>query len=630
MKRNLVRTVLMASGMAALAASTAITVAVIRGRNTGTVIVSNVLELKNAIKKAPDCDTIVLSRVGSPYNLSEQPAMGRTGYIVLENGITLRGETGRPEDIVLIGVSNRILHVKAQGCRIENMTFRGGNCTTNMLGISNRAGTNVWGGAVYLGLQSNECRIVNCIFTNNAALRGGAIAMSKEKDPTTRIVGCRFIGNEAEEHGGACYNAGTMYNCLFLENKATKNGGAAYNSVVLQATSERNKATKGSEFCECDIARMSYIGETEEKSSRFHNVTMDRCKITATNGIVFSGFFNVRNSLVSEGEDIVLAKNLEYNGEKEPRILCSTIVSNIGYRLISPPANFEPGMSASLIISNCLIYGNSMTGIKVNKVAATNGTYKTIELTKGQRLVALGWDGHFPERGITNYYESYDISQYPEGWSITVDSEKLDQTYDTVETVVPQGYVRETFSITWQQYYYALGWDGIDKMTFKAKYMKIPLPHLSINLLNSLSDTISTNLTWGEYYEGLGWNGIDDYIGSNPYDIVEKDLQYLKMANSIAGIKGEKPSTFNNVYVYNRASFNPRFAMSADVNNPYSIDKSSLACHLSFGNIISQIPIENWMINSKDLRGSPRTYGGGLDIGAYQAAVFYPFVMFIR
>lgn len=629
MKKKWFRTVLMAGGVAALAAGTAVTVAVLRGRDTGIITVSNVLELIDAVATGRQGDTIIVSEVGSPYHLDEQPCMSRVGHLYITNGLSLRGRTGRPEDVVLVGSTNRLIYINAPGCKISSMMLIGGNCINN-INTTNKPKDSLWGGGIYLGLASNECRIANCIFTNNTAFRGGAIAALKSTDNTSTIVGCKFFGNKAMSHGGAIYNGSRVYSALFAGNVAQTNGGAIANGYVEDSVSNGNKARKGSDLSECKAYRYVLSDIGEPNISRFYNCEIDRGRIIATNGIVFTGFFDVRNSLVADGKDTILAKNLEYNGGKEPRILCSTIVSNIGYRLISPPVNYDPGMSASLIISNCLIYGNSMTGIKVNKEAATNGTYKTIALTKGQRLVALGWDGNFPERGITNYYESYNTSLYPEGWSIDIDIEKLDQTYDTVETVVPQGYFSETFSITWKQYYYALGWDGIDNMTFKVKYVKTPLSPLSINVLNSLNDTVSADLTWGEYYEGLGWNGIDDYIGSNPYDIVEKDLQYLTMANSIAGIEGEKPSTFNNVYVYNRASFNPRFAMSADVNNPYSIDKSSPACHLSFGSLIDQIPIDNWMLNSKDLRGSPRTYGGGLDIGAYQAAVFYPFVMFNR
>ena len=49
MKKKWFRTVLMAGGVAALAAGTAVTVAVLRGRDTGIITVSNVLELIDAV-----------------------------------------------------------------------------------------------------------------------------------------------------------------------------------------------------------------------------------------------------------------------------------------------------------------------------------------------------------------------------------------------------------------------------------------------------------------------------------------------------------------------------------------------------------------------------------------------------
>jgi len=629
MKKKWFRTVLMAGGVAALAAGTAVTVAVLRGRDTGIITVSNVLELIDAVATGRQGDTIIVSEVGSPYHLDEQPCMSRVGHLYITKGLSLRGRTGRPEDVVLVGSTNRLIYINAPGCKISSMMLIGGNCINN-INTTNKPKDSLWGGGIYLGLASNECRIANCIFTNNTAFRGGAIAALKSSDSTSTIVGCKFFGNKAMSHGGAIYNGSRVYSALFAGNVAQTNGGAIANGYVEDSVSKGNKARKGSDLSECKAYRYVLSDIGEPNISRFYNCEIDRGRIISTNGIVFTGFFDVRNSLVADGKDIILAKNLEYKGEEEPRILCSTIVSNIGYRLISPPINYDPGMSASLIISNCLFYGNSIEGMKVNKEAATNGTYKTMQLTKGQRLVAFGWDGYFPERGTKNYYKSYNQEEYPDGYSISLDIEALDENYRSVTTQVSDGYQPATYSLTWREYYYALGWDGVNKMTFQVKYREAALSPLSAGSLSSLNDYISSSLTWDQFYRDNGWDGIGDFIGTLNYDISKKDLQYLKLSNSIAGIEDGGDSTLVNTYVYDRAIFNPKFALSLDASNPYAIDKSSPACHLSFGSLIEQIPIDNWMLNSKDLRGSPRTYGGGLDIGAYQAAVFYPFVMFIR
>ena len=134
MNKKWVRSALMAGGIAALAAGIVSTGLAIRGRHAGTVIVSNVHELISAISSQPGYDTIILSRDGSPYDLGEQPSMSNLGHLVVEKGVTLKGQTGSPDDVVLVGTTNRILYVKSVGCKIEGLTFKNGNCTKEMKG----------------------------------------------------------------------------------------------------------------------------------------------------------------------------------------------------------------------------------------------------------------------------------------------------------------------------------------------------------------------------------------------------------------------------------------------------------------------------------------------------------------
>ena len=639
MKKKWFRTVLMAGGVAALAAGTAVTVAVLRGRDTGIITVSNVLELIDAVATGRQGDTIIVSEVGSPYHLDEQPCMSRVGHLYITKGLSLRGRTGRPEDVVLVGSTNRLIYINAPGCKISSMMLIGGNCINN-INTTNKPKDSLWGGGIYLGLASNECRIANCIFTNNTAFRGGAIAALKSSDNTSTIVGCKFFGNKAMSHGGAIYNGSRVYSALFAGNVAQTNGGAIANGYVEDSVSKGNKARKGSDLSECKAYRYVLSDIGEPNISRFYNCEIDRGRITITNGVLFSGFFDIRNSLVANGENYDFAKGIEFGykpvqeegGEMyriPPQILCSTIVSNVGYRFFSPPKVWDPDNYAHINISNCLFYGNTILGMKINMIWATNGTYKTIGMSKGEKLAALGWNGVFPERGTTNYVYSYDKNEYPTGIVITVLHDWIQYTKDIVYPQVPSGYKDDPFSVSWQAYYYAMGWDG-NSPSFLAKYVEMPILPISAKYVSSLYENISEQYEWRKYYEDNGWDGVSDYAGSLPYDIGKKETQYIKIANSIVSIEDEITTNCVNTYLYNRRIFNPKFALSLDASNPYAIDKSSPACHLSFGSLIEQIPIDNWMLTSKDLRGSPRTYGGGLDIGAYQAAVFYPFVMFIR
>ena len=650
MKNKWVKTAFAAGGLAILTVST---VLVFKGRNAGTVVVTNVHELIEAIGGATERDTIVLSTQGSPYYLSERPCMNGDGHLFVTKGITIRGQSGNPDDVVLIGSTNRILYVKAPNVVISGITFKNG-CSTSSTKDGSTSGNKVWGGGIYLGLATNECRIANCIFTNNIAQRGGALASNKPNDPTTSITGCRFVGNSAEEHGGAVYNGGRLSNCIIKGNMANKYGGGVYCGVVYLCSVDGNVATRGCELSDCTVSRYSYVGEVSDGISRFNNVMMDRSKITATNGIVFSGSFEVRSSAITDGAGFTLSSNLalvnerrgfeEYdsvggtnivyyeNGSWNPRLINCTIVSNKSYKLVKAVS----APSTLMEVKNCLFYNNTISqgeGIKVNKYLATNNCYKTVQMTKAQRLIALGWDGSSFNTTIT--CEAGNVPTAPE-YYVESGQDWINNVYRTVDVQFPDN--TTSIDVTYNQYFHARGWNGdTSPMALMGGFeqkndITVKIGSKSYNLM----EVYSNDLTWWDYYiNDMHWDGVSDYTGG---DVQNKDIEENAYA-MIQGIEGcilnaADNYKFGNCYFYDPRSFNPMFAGAKAPNDFYSIDKRSAACHSSFGMYgISDIwtyPREIWMKGAKDLRGSPRLYGGGLDIGAYQAAVFYPFVMVIR
>lgn len=671
MKKNWGKSALLAGGIAALAAGTVTTVVAIRGRNTGTVIVSNVHELISAISSQPGYDTIVISRDGSPYDLGEQPSMSNLGHLVVEKGITIKGQTGKPDDVVLVGTTNRILYVKAVGCKIEGLTFKNGDCTKAMKGDDATTSSLVWGGAIFFGLASNECKIANCFFTNNAAFRGGALACARANDPTTIISGCRFVGNMAEENGGGAYNGGRMFNCLFTDNVATKYGGGLYNGNLTQGTSARNIASKGSELYECVASRYQYGGEVSDNASRFHNVKMDRCKLCATNGYLFTGYFDVRSSTITDGRDCMLSASLSakedrrtyvrydgsggtnyienVDGHFYPRFFNCTIANNKRYKIVKPIGS--PKCWVQII--NCIFSGNSINqnvGIKVNKYLATNNCYKSVYMTKAQRFVALGWepkDGYSdfpfetkivsPAEKVSCRAEDYGLDEEMNpGWRDTTMPGTMSYTIRYYDTYIYGG-------ITYAQYFHARGWNGDTSLQEfeQKKPIEINIRAKTTSYCRQLRDEYTPDLTWDQYYREQGWDGISDYTGGSEQDLdIGEDqgamIQFI--SGSIFRADSLTTSVYNSYWNWENIPMN--FAGDASPDNPYLISTSSPASHnrypaLGIEDVLTYAEDmdyhnELWLYNSKDLRGSPRMHGGGLDIGAYQSTVFYPLVITIR
>lgn len=676
MKKNWVKSALLAGGIAALAAGTVTTVVAIRGRNTGTVIVSNVHELISAISSQPGYDTIVISRDGSPYDLGEQPSMSNLGHLVVEKGITIKGQTGRPDDVVLVGTTNRILYVKAVGCKIEGLTFKNGDCTKAMKGDDATTSSLVWGGAIFFGLASNECKIANCFFTNNAAFRGGALACARANDPTTIISGCRFVGNMAEENGGGAYNGGRMFNCLFTDNVAKKYGGGLYNGNLTQGTSARNIASKGSELYECVASRYRYGGEVSDDASRFHNVKMDRCKLCATNGYLFTGYFDVRSSTITDGRDCILTASLSVGGDRRtyvrydgfggtnyienvdgyfyPRFFNCTIANNKRYKLVKPIGS--PMCWVQII--NCIFSGNSTSqnvGIKVNKYLATNNCYKAVDMSKAKRFVALGWrpnDGYSafpfnttissPAGTVPCRAEDYGLSETNDhDWRKHTITDTM--SYNIKYSESNGAEMSIGCSITYEQFFFARGWNGDTSLSSfeQKKPIEINIKAKTVSLCRKLQDWYTTNYTWDRYYRDQGWDGESDYTGGSEqdWDIGEDQGPMIGFISGSIFRAGSLPTSVYNSY-WNRDNIPMKFAGEASPDNPYLISKASPASHNQFPSFgiedvltySNDIDYHNelWLYNSIDLRGTPRLYGGGLDIGAYQSTVLYPLVIKIR
>ena len=130
---------------------------------------------------------------------------------------------------------SRAVTIDGQGCtlngnnlsRIFYINDINGIVIKNINFINGNAGEDRQGGAIYLGDITKNYRVINCNFTNNTAIYGGAMCLGT-------AINCTFTENKAIGDPTSCGGAmtyGTAINCTFNLNSATgaiAEGGATY------------------------------------------------------------------------------------------------------------------------------------------------------------------------------------------------------------------------------------------------------------------------------------------------------------------------------------------------------------------------------------------------------------------
>ena len=160
----------------------------------------------DAIAAAADNDEVVI-RTGT-YALAAE--------IVLARPLTIRGATGKPEDVTLTMQSSGHRHftVDAAGAVLSGLTLANATESNN---------SRISGGSVLIKSQGGT--VSNCVFSGNSittwAGRGGAVYMDSADALVTH---CFFTGNTSAnvdtDNGGNAIGmtAGTVRNCLFVGN----------------------------------------------------------------------------------------------------------------------------------------------------------------------------------------------------------------------------------------------------------------------------------------------------------------------------------------------------------------------------------------------------------------------------
>jgi hypothetical protein len=221
--------------------------------------------IQAAIDSAAEGDEVLVGP--GTYTWTNQGTGETAGFIrflTLQEGITLRSESGPENTILDAEYHSRVIYIHAHNrITVDGFTIKHG--------VAPAFGDYV-GGGLFTHIAREVVR--NCIFIENRANYGGAISCVVN-DGFIRVENCTFIDNEAVSGGGALLLAngtGTCYvsDCVILNNRAGTRGGGIYqsscNSVIERCVIAGNEAgIEGSAFCEsagyaalisaCTIAR---------------------------------------------------------------------------------------------------------------------------------------------------------------------------------------------------------------------------------------------------------------------------------------------------------------------------------------------------------------------------------------
>jgi len=184
-------------------------------------------------------DALDRARVGDEIVLA--PGIYTESLLRMRPGVTLRGATGDPADVVLDG--------QGVGPILFNQDIEE---RIGIHGITFRNGSGAGGGAVDLGLRRGA-DISHCVFENNSsASQGGALSVIQVNDMDTEnciFTDLVFRNNTADLDGGGAlviFAPVLFQNCEFLDNSCGRDGGGlfipSYNTVVLECLFEGNRA----------------------------------------------------------------------------------------------------------------------------------------------------------------------------------------------------------------------------------------------------------------------------------------------------------------------------------------------------------------------------------------------------
>lgn len=231
--------------------------------------IGDTVALTNAIKNVKANDVITLSKgVYDVSFLKDSPLYsgGNYGVALLstggKDGVTIRGATGNPEDVVLDGKGLcRVMSVNNETSKVRDLTINGGYVAGDIAAYNYRTG----GGVLFASAGS----VSNCIFSSCYASRGGGAVSGPFNTKRGYVYDCRFYGNTSGTAGGAIRCCTLVSGCTVVSNNAT--GGSGWGGGGLANCTTVSGCTVAYN-CSSGVGGGLYNCTTVEDSTITHNV----------------------------------------------------------------------------------------------------------------------------------------------------------------------------------------------------------------------------------------------------------------------------------------------------------------------------------------------------------------------
>lgn len=581
--------------------------------------VSSVAELMSAVNSASPNDEIVVKASGSPYAFASSD-FDTVAHLYAKVRITLRGETGNPDDVILVGNANRILYLSQDGNTIRDLTFKNGDCR-NYSTRKEDPKDQLRGGAICSPKAQDSATVIsNCVFDSCMASTGGGACgtVSLNNVYFGKYMECVFKDNiTSSGSGGAVYQGYSFDKCVFSGNSAAgaaSNGGAVYGaSEIIGSSFSNNALTDSGNNSNYGGGAVYLPANSKYTTSTVSNSTFVANSVFMQNGGAMGGA-HTGIAVV----DCVFSNNCTTAGNggalaSIPSVVGCTIVSNATSSIsgfgggaynctltgcyVSSNYAYRCGGAADSALYACTNVANSATDYyEVGPGSANGGSYAEDCVfrdggSNGKRI--FGATG-FNRCRFQNIGRGYLFTEWVALTNCLFSSIKADGSKCAV-----------MYRITGES-------SMVNSTVVSNVYTVFAAECTSLGLLTVKNCFFYGNKVGGDYVD----------IDSTASSVVSS------FSNCIlsAALDGYIPGSNNHNY-YGDANFKPGFiGLDLDQENPYAITTRSPAYK-------KDGVVEGWMATATDIRGEgfPRLRDGRVNVGCYQCWLKIPgFCLIVR